>query len=71
LQHGDALSPPVRGHWKLRKRIFPSLKKKIYREGGALAATYRIASKTNKSLALFKEILVTLMFQNPYTFIIN
>jgi len=33
LQHGDAeFHSPLRGHWELRKRNFPPLKKKKYIE---------------------------------------
>jgi len=30
-RHAESHSLPVRGHWELRKRTFPPLKKKIYR----------------------------------------
>jgi len=55
-RHIESHSLPMRSHWELRKRIFPFLQKKnIHREDRALAATYRIASKTNKSLAPYSR----------------
>jgi len=58
-RRAESHSPLVRGHWELRKRIFPPLKKKyiyIYiereRERRQNTCCILIASKTNKSLAL-------------------